>query len=463
MGAESYGLVIFYGTLATSLTILDLGLSTTINRQAAILVAQGQQQRLKTLVFSVELIYWFIAIVVGGLILLAAPFIAVHWVKANDLPVETIQKAIMLMGVVFACQFPASIYTGVLEGVGKAEKNAILSLIFTTLKAIGVIAVLQLVNASVLFYFAWQASLTAILTILLRVLVGRSLSTSQTPAHFSKTELKTIWRFAAGITGISLLTFFLEQIDKIIVSKYVTLDLVGYYGLAFMVAGGITQLISPLKPVIFPKFSALMASGHTADLLLLFHKACRWVAIIVFPIGFTLVLFAKEILLFWTKNPTLTQQTTPVLQLISAGAICNGLMWIPYNFLLAKGNTRFTIYQNTIAAMLIVPLLFWCTSHYGILGAGAVWLTVNVGYVAMAIPLFFRFNLSGQYFYWLKHDIALPLGVAGVIALAAKFTQVYWLPAMSLVSFFALLTCCMGLYSLAMPEIRGLLRQGWSS
>ena len=397
------------------------------------MVAQGQQQRLKTLVFSIELIYWFIALVIGGFIVLVSPIIAVHWIQANELPAETIQKAIMLMGLVFACQFPASIYTGLLEGIGKAEKNAILSLIFTRLKAIGVIAVLQLVNASGILYFSWQAGLTAILTIVLRVIVWQHLSTANTKAYFSKEELKAIWRFAAGITGISLITFFLEQIDKIIVSKYVTLDFVGYYGLAFMVVGGITQLISPLKPVIFPKFSALMAANDSTELLILFHKACSWVAIIVFPIGFTLILFVKEILLFWTQN--LTLHTTPISQLISAGTICNGLMWIPYNFLLAMGNTPFTIYQNTTAAILIVPLLFWCTSHYGILGVSAVWFTVNVEYVVLSIPLFFLFNLNGQYFHWFKNEIALPMVTASMIAVAAKLVQVYWFYSMSLVIF----------------------------
>src|SRR6187399_569581 len=109
IGVESYGLIAFYSTLAGTLAILDVGLSASISRQTAILQTQpNKQKELNDLLFSVEVLNWVIAIVVGIIIMALSYPIAVYWIKAKDLPISSIQQAVMLMGIVFAFQFPSS-------------------------------------------------------------------------------------------------------------------------------------------------------------------------------------------------------------------------------------------------------------------------------------------------------------------------------------------------------------------
>lgn len=460
IGTESYGLVAFYGTLVGSLAILDLGLSTAISRQIAILrVQQNKEREMKDLVFSVEIIYWCIALLLGLLIIALAHPIAVHWVKAKDLPVAVIEKAVMLMGAVFAFQFPASIYNGVMIGMERQNPNAVITVIFTTLKAAGVILVLKMLSPTVEGYFIWQALITLLFTLSLRGLVWNKLAVKNFKAVFSKVQLKTIWRFAAGMTGISLITFFLTQIDKIVVSKMVLLEFVGYYNLAFLLSTVINQIIGPIQPVIFPRFASLVSQNRQSELVALYHKSCRWIAIIVFPIGFTLILFAKEILFLWTKNPTLTMYTAPILRVVAAGTVCNCMLWMPYFYLLARGNTRFTTYQNIIASIILVPLLFWWTAKYGALGASFVWLFVNVGGVLITIPVFHRLFLKGELLNWYKRDVALPFLVAGLLALGAKYFQMKILPDISIMWFAILLLVVSSVYIVIVPELRAFLNQ----
>jgi len=455
IGAESYGLVAFYATLASSLAILDLGLSTAISRQIAILqVQQGKEKEMKDLVLSVEIIYWCIGLLVGFLIIILAHPIALYWVKAKDLQVDVIENAVMLMGVVFAFQFPSSIYNGVMTGLEKQIPNAIINVIFTILKAVGVIAILKLVAPTIECYFLWQVLIIFLLTISLRFFVWKKLSITKERAVFSKEQLKTIWRFAAGMTGISLITFFITEIDKIVVSKIVLLEYVGYYNLAFLLAGGISQLISPMQPVIFPKLAALVAQSRETELITLYHKSCRWIAILVFPIGFTLIAFGEELLMHWTKNLVLTMNTAPILRVCAAGTICNCMMWTPYFYMLAKGKTRFTIYQNLIAVIVLVPLLFWLTTKHGALGASFVWLIVNAGYVLISIPIFHRLFLKGELFNWYKNDIALPLMSAGILAIGAKYIQLQFMPNISIIYFILLLLFISLIYIIIIPELR---------
>ena len=293
IGAESYGLVAFYGTLSGSLAILDLGLSTAVSRQVTLLIRQPDKQKdTKDLIFSVEIIYWIVAFLIGGIVILLAEPISLYWVKSKDLPIHTIKKSVMLMGVVFAAQFPASIYNGVLIGLDKQVVNALATIASTTLKAIGVIAVLKFVDGTIESYFLWQVIITFLSTYFLRLLVWRDISWLKEKSQFSFYQLKKIWKFATGMLIISLVTFFLGQIDKIIVSKLVLLEFVGYYNLAFMMANGISQVIAPMYPIIFPKFATLESENNQKELILLYHKSCRWISIIIFPIGITLILSA---------------------------------------------------------------------------------------------------------------------------------------------------------------------------
>ena len=331
----------------------------------------------------------------------------------------------MLMGVMFAFQWPMSMYNGALIGLNKQIANAVIAVILSILKALGVIIVLKYVSSTVETYFIWQTIVTLVFTVILGQITRFSLPKTGTGMRFSVKELKTIWKFSAGVTGISLITFFLTQIDKIVVSKMVLLEFVGYYTLAFSLSSLLTQIISPLQPVVFPKFSALAAKGDQDGLMKLYHKSCRWVSIIVLPIGLGMIFFAKEILLIWTHNPVLAEHTAPVMQVFAAGTICNCLMWIPYFYMLAKGITKFTIYQNLIAAIILVPLLFWWTREYGILGASFVWLAVNTGYVLISVPIIHSLYIKGELIKWYRDDFIIILLLALAIVVVIKIGSRY--------------------------------------
>ncbi len=453
LGIESYGLVAFYATLAGALAILDVGLSASIIRQVAIYKTQpNNEKQLKNLVYTVEVLNWLIAIVVGiGIVALANP-IATHWVKAKDLPVNTIQHCVMLMGAIFAFQFPASVYDGAMVGLQKQNANALLNLVFTTLKAVGVLVVLYFIQPSIEVYFIWQAMVTLIYTLAMRWYVNNKINVVKFKAHFSTLELKTIWQFAAGIAGTAIVTFFITQIDKIVVSR--NLEQLSYYSLAFLLASGISAIISPMQSIIYPKLTQLIAIKDNCGLIDLYHKSCKWISIIVFPLGLTLIAFANEIVLLWTKNVVLTTATAPILQVVVGGTLCNCLMVVPYYLTLAKGNTKYGLYQNIIAAIIIVPLLFWWYGKYGALGASFVWLTVNAGIVLISIPLFHHLYLKNELWNWFKKDVFVPLFVAAILVGGAKFFQQQFFNSVSVFTLGILVLAISTVYIFIIPETK---------
>lgn len=457
LGIESYGLVGFYGTLIGSMVLLDLGLSTTMNRELAMFRStNGESKRIRDLTFSLECVYWAIGLFICLLIVVLSGFIANHWVKLEHLPVTVVRQSVMLMGAVIAFQWPISLYDGGLTGLDRQVLNNGITVVMSTLRAAGVIIILKYFSPTLEAFFLWQAGLSLLYVLTLRVALWKAMPRDHRRPVFSKQQLKTIWRFAAGMTGISLATFFLMQVDKIVLSKILPLSQFGYYTLAFTVATSIGMIVGPISITFFPRFSGLIALGKNDELKTLYHQACKLMATLIFPICLVLVFFIHDVLRIWTKNSVTTDNTYLLARVLILGSMFNALMVMPYNLIIANGWTKFTIYQNTIATLILVPMLFLWTGLYGVMGATFVWLILNAGYVIISQPLMHRKILKGELLKWYWNDTLVPLIPPLMTVMLIKFGLHYFFPELQLN--LLLMACILGVTFLVsllnMPDTR---------
>lgn len=429
LGIESYGLIGFYGTLIGSMTVLDLGLSATLNRELAKYKSENRSSKdIRNLTFSLECIYWLIGIIICFLVISFSGFITTRWINVEHLPPSIVKQSVILMGIVIAFQWPISLYNGGLMGLEKQVLNNSINVVMTTIRAAGVIILLKYFSPTLHAFFLWQAAISFVFVVIMRVGLWKVMPAYSLKPVFSKQQIKIVWRFAAGMTGISFITFFLSQLDKIILSKILPLTQFGYYTLAFTVATSITLIVSAVSITFFPRFSRLIASGHQEELKRLYHQACKLIATIIFPICFVLIFFMRDILKIWTHNDDTVANTTLIAQILLIGSILNSLMIMPYNLLIANGWTKFTIYQNSIAAIILVPLLFILSGKYGALGGAFVWVIVNAGYVFISQPLMHRKLLKNELWKWYWNDTLLPMLPSLAVVLLIKFLLQYFFP-----------------------------------
>src|SRR5580658_5688935 len=110
LGIESYGLIGIYASLNGTLSVLDLGLTATLTRQMARLSDERTEEAataMRDMVRTFELVFWGIGVCAGGVVFVAAPLVASHWVHAQTLPPEAITASIRLMGLVVCLQWPS--------------------------------------------------------------------------------------------------------------------------------------------------------------------------------------------------------------------------------------------------------------------------------------------------------------------------------------------------------------------
>ena len=160
-----------------------------------------------------------------------------------------------------------------------------------TLRGAGVIVILKYVSPTLEAFFLWQAALSFMYVFIMRWGLWKKMPFFNQRPKFSRPEVRSIWRFALGMTGISAITFFLAQIDKVVLSKMLLLSDFGYYNLAFTIAFSITLIVGPVALAFFPRFATLVAAENKDELVRIYHKACRLMAAMVFPISFVLLFF----------------------------------------------------------------------------------------------------------------------------------------------------------------------------
>ena len=262
LGIEAYGLVGMFVTLQAMFGLLDLGLGATLNRELARLNVQADKAgEMRQLLRTLEVIYWAVAALIGAVVLSLAPFLAHNWVHPEKLTPATVQQAFMIMGLALACQWPLAFYSGGLMGLQRQVSLNVINISTATLRGVGAVLLLWLVSPTIQAFFIWQVAVGALQTLAVGWWLWRILPAGGPPARFHPQVLRGVWRFAAGMSGIAVMSVILINLDKIILSKLLTLEMFGYYTLAGVAAASLYRFIYPIVTAIYPRFTQLVALG----------------------------------------------------------------------------------------------------------------------------------------------------------------------------------------------------------
>lgn len=459
MGVASYGLVGIFAALQAMSFVLDLGLSATVTRETARLSAlPGREQEMRDLVRSLEAVYWCVAILIGLTVALLAPLIANHWVKGGQVPSRTIEQAVCIMGCVLALQWPSSFYSGGLVGLQQQVLMNVITVCMGTLRWGGAALVLLVVSPTIQAFFIWQILVSGMTTGCMALSLWKNLPTGPDRPAIKIYLLAGIWRFAAGISGISILTTILMQLDKIILSKMLTLEMFGYYSLAGVVAMVLCRCTGPVFSAVYPRFTQLVSIGDRDGLRDLYHRSCQFVSVLILPVAAVVAMFSYEIMLIWTQNPEAAVKTHQLVSILICGTALNGLMNMPYGLQLAHGWTRLSLFANVIAVIVLTPLIVLMTRAYGAIGGASVWVILNGSYILFTVHIMHKRLLPNEKWTWYVQDIGIPLLVSILIVSLGRFcVGDHVSPIRAVVYLPVILIITLGLTAMATATTRGWL------
>ena len=421
LGPEAYGVIGVYATVLGILAVSDLGLAASMNRETARLSLEEDPNPIRDTVRTLESAYLVVAASLAVLVVLAAPKVAVDWVRTEQLDVGTVTTSVRLMGAAAVFQLVSTLYVGGMLGLQRQVRANVIMITMAALRGGGSVLILWLVDRSLEGFFVWQVLVNLIEVLWLRTAVQRSLPGSSRNPRFSWRALRRIWRYAAGMAGMSITGAILLQTDKVVLSRALSLEAFGFYSIAWIVAVTPSNALGgSIHKAVFPRMTQYVETAASESLRSLYHLACQLTAIAVIPSGIVIALFGHEVLVLWLGSGPAADTIFPSLVPLAIAMTINGLMIVPYALQLAHGWTNLAVTANVIAVILFVPLVVRLAEAYGAPGGGIAWIILTVANLLLVVGVMHRFILKGESRAWSVHDVLHPLVGAAVPAFLAK-------------------------------------------
>jgi O-antigen/teichoic acid export membrane protein len=412
LGIEAYGMIGFFSSLLAISLLLDLGLSTTINRELARLATEADSAAsARDLMRSLESIYWAVALLIVVVIAVWAHRLASDWLPGNSIGVAQASNAITLMGFVIALRWAATFYSSGLMGLHKQVLANGILVAMITLQAASAIGAMLLFGRTLLVFFAAQVFAAGVQALVLIVYLWRSMPAADAPPRFRMSSVRSVWHFAAGVSGITILSVLLTQSDKVLLSRFLPLQDFGYYVLAGSIAGALNLPAMAMYSSMLPVLAASMLRPASAELPKIYHASCQALAVLLVPAGCLVALFSEELLTLYLRDGKTVANTYRLLSVIALGNTLLGLMVLPLALQLAAGWTRLSLYKNVVAAVLYIPCIILSVKAFGAIGAAVTWLALACGYVLLEIPIMHRELLRSEKRRWYLFDIGVPFGI----------------------------------------------------
>lgn len=423
LGIERYGMVGVFLALQALLSLLDMGLSPTLNREVARSTASGDWLPVRGLFACLSRLYLGVAVVIFLVLLACSPWLASHWFRPESLAVSEIFEALVWMGAAIACRWPVGLYASVVNGAQRLTLSSSLASAYAVFSAAGALALLSWLEATLPVFFAWQTFAALAYALALRQAAWRAIG-GRSGALAAWGELRRVWRFSAGMGLIAVTSVVFTQLDKVLLSRLLGLDAFGRYALATLVASGIYIIVTPIFNAIYPRYSVLVVAEREQPLWVLHRLGTNMMVALVFPLALVLGVMSQPLVALWTQDAQLSATVSPVVALLCAGTALHAVMFLPYALQLAHGLPRLAIRINLVLIVVLVPLMLSLTRAYGEVGAAAAWLTLHCLYLLLGTWVTHRHLFRGLGGAWLARDVGLPLLLTLLVGVLARWAGV---------------------------------------
>jgi len=408
MGSEAYGLVGFFVMLQAWFNLLDMGLTPTVAREAARLNSEPEATlQYRRFVRALEGIFLIVATAGCSLMLLFSYYIATYWLNTDKISIAEVEISLHVIAFIIPLRWMSGLYRGIITGFERLVWLSIFNSSMATMRFFGILPIFIFFNSDPSTFFYFQLLITLIEFLALLFFAYRMMPPVPlgSEIRWSWAPLKPTIKFSLTIAFTSTVWVFVTQMDKMILSGILSLSEYGYFTLAVLVAGGILVVSGPIGIALMPRMANLEAQGKHNELILLYRQSTQFVAVVAGAITTTVALGSETILLAWTGNALISKEAAPILTLYAWG---NGILTLaafPYYLQFAKGNLRLHLIGNAAFIAVLIPAIVFAATRYHGVGAGYVWLVVNLISFVAWLPLVHRQFQPGLNAKWYFDDI----------------------------------------------------------
>jgi O-antigen/teichoic acid export membrane protein len=378
LGFESYSIISFTLVISSLLSFMDSGLTATLSREFA---RKDQTSFEKMKVFkTLETCYFFIISFLIILLYFISDFISQNWISSlNNIPSDTLSLCIKIIGFEAGFQMLIRFYMGGMIGIEEQVKANYLQIGLGIIRN-GLVVLVIYFLPSINIFFIWQLFSTFFFTFLLRsellkYFYGKYIFKFK--PIFEKDVFLKISKFAGGMLLISLVASLNTQMDKLVISKLLDINTLGYYSLAISLVTVLHILISPISIAIRPRFIALYSTNSRVEASELFQKVNTMSVILLFSFMGTFVIYGEKLLWIWTGDSLLSSRASIYLPQLAFAYVMVALTIVPFDIVIANGYTKLNNILGVFSLFITLPGYWFCGKLYGAFGASFVFCIVQ--------------------------------------------------------------------------------------
>ncbi|WP_241085765.1 lipopolysaccharide biosynthesis protein [Candidatus Vondammii sp. HM_W22] len=387
LGAEYYGLISLFLALKAIATVFDFGLAVATNREVVFRL-EKKSSSVDTLITTVVTLYWVIGIVISFVVWLLLQIFLIDWVSAKELTSDQLAMTSLLFTLSLSISWPVALYQNILRSIDEYVTYNIALAVSATFRNPGALLVLWIFSPTIEVFMYWYLMASVLEILMYWGLVRRKLSLvlDYSRGRFDCNSLSGMKRFALGTGFSSIVATIIYQVDKMLIFKLLSLELLGYYSAILALVGAFGKLTAPIATAAFPKLTSTYGSGDMDSVADMYLRYAHMITNVLVPMVVGFIAFAPQILELWCTSCTISNDLYYVFVFLSIAYMFYSLADMPVISQMVFKNINILIISRVVALVLLVPLLSFLIVDYGLEGAAVGVLACSVFlYIILAI------------------------------------------------------------------------------
>jgi O-antigen/teichoic acid export membrane protein len=203
--------------------------------------------------------------------------------------------------------------------------------------------------------------------------------------RLNKTIARELFHYGKYITGLSIVTFFITEIDNLLIGKIIGMSELGYYAIAFTLANlPATHISKVASQVLFPLYCKMQ--GNLEILRLGYSQALRLVSGITIPAATGLIVLAPEII-----GSVYGQKWLPAanaLQLLALFGVIRSIVALIGYLINGIGKPKTNFKIACIRGLVVIAIIYPLTAQWELVGTClAITIAITIQLILCMIKL----------------------------------------------------------------------------
>jgi len=314
LGQDAYGLWMLTAGVTIHFSVLDMGYGSAVVKFIAQYRAHRDGKALNEIASTMFFVYAAIG-VAAYLVVIALALHLQYFFRITPEQAEIGKWILLIIGLNIACNFPFSVFGGVIDGFQRYDRNNIVAIVTSVSVA--------LANAAVLLAGYGLVGLVAATTSvrLLAYAVYRMNAYWVYPplrirlSFFRKSRLREVTGFSVYSSLIDWANKLNYELDEIIIGIFLGTAPVAVWAVADRIIAGIQRLTNQVNGVLFPFIVDSDQSNKNDRLRRLLLEGTRLSVATVVPIAVALILLAHPLVHAWVGPKMMG--SAPVIQILA--------------------------------------------------------------------------------------------------------------------------------------------------